>query len=67
MGAAEAASGQMTTGILAQISVKTKKEPLYFSNSIKAILTLFTDPEAQRGRIFYEMETLAAQVGEILS
>ena len=34
---------------------------------IKAILTVLTDPEAQLGLIFFEMETRAVQVEEILS
>ena len=68
MGAAEAASGQMTTGVVAQISVKTEKGTIVLIPAgLKAILTLLTDPEAQLGLIFYEMETRAAQVEEILS
>ena len=68
MGAAEAASGQMTTGMVAQISVKTEKGTIVLIPAgLKAILTLLTDPKAQLGLIFYEMETRAAQVEEILS
>ena len=68
MGAAEAASGQMTTGTVAQISVKTEKGTIVLIPAgLKAILTLLTDPEAQLGLIFFEMETRSAQVEEILS
>jgi uncharacterized protein len=67
MGAAEAASGQMNTGTVAQISVKTEKGTIVLLPAgIKAILTVLTEPEAQLGLIFYEMETRAAQVDEIL-
>jgi predicted regulator of Ras-like GTPase activity (Roadblock/LC7/MglB family) len=67
MGAAEAASGQMTTGIVSQISVKTEKGTIVLIPAgIKAILTVLTDPEAQIGLIFYEMERRASQVNEIL-
>ncbi|MBZ2164630.1 roadblock/LC7 domain-containing protein [Methanobacterium spitsbergense] len=68
MGAAEAASGQLKTGTVAQISVKTEKGTIVLIHAgLKAILTLLTDPEAQLGLIFFEMETRAAQVEEILS
>ena len=68
MGAAEAASGQMTTGTVAQISVKTEKGTIVLIPAgLKAILTLLTNPEAQLGLIFFEMETRSAQVEEILS
>lgn len=68
MGAAEAASGQLKTGTVAQISVKTEKGTIVLIPAgLKAILTLLTDPEAQLGLIFFEMETRAAQVEEILS
>ena len=67
MGAAEAASGQMTTGTVSQISVKTEKGTIVLLPAgIKAILTVLTEPEAQLGLIFFEMETRAAQVDEIL-
>jgi predicted regulator of Ras-like GTPase activity (Roadblock/LC7/MglB family) len=67
MGAAEAASGQMTTGTVSQISVKTEKGTIVLIPAgIKAILTVLTDPEAQIGLIFYEMERRASQVNEIL-
>ena len=67
MGAAEAASGQMTTGTVSQISVKTEKGTIVIIPAgLKAILTLLTDLEAQLGLIFFEMETSAAQVEEIL-
>ena len=67
MGAAEAASGQMTTGVVFQISVKTEKGTIVLIPAgLKAILTVLTDPEAQIGLIFFEMEKKAAQVEEIL-
>ncbi|WP_048190619.1 roadblock/LC7 domain-containing protein [Methanobacterium sp. SMA-27] len=67
MGAAEAASGQMITGAVSQISVKTEKGTIVLLPAgIKAILTVLTDPEAQIGLIFFEMENRAAQVDEIL-
>ena len=67
MGAAEAASGQMTTGTVSQISVKTEKGTIVLIPAgIKAILTVLTEPEAQIGLIFYEMERRASQVNEIL-
>ena len=67
MGAAEAASGQMNTGTVAQISVKTEKGTIVLLPAgLKAILTVLTEPEAQLGLIFFEMETRAAQVDEIL-
>ncbi|MBZ2166557.1 roadblock/LC7 domain-containing protein [Methanobacterium spitsbergense] len=67
MGAAEAASGQMTTGAVSQISVKTEKGTIVLLPAgMKAILTVLTDPEAQIGLIFFEMENRAAQVDEIL-
>jgi uncharacterized protein len=67
MGAAEAASGQMATGTVAQISVKTEKGTIVLIPAgLKAILTVLTDPEAQLGLIFFEMDTRAAQVEEIL-
>ena len=67
MGAAEAASGQMTTGTVSQISVKTGKGTIVLIPAgLKALLTVLTDPDAQIGLIFYEMEKKAAQVEEIL-
>jgi predicted regulator of Ras-like GTPase activity (Roadblock/LC7/MglB family) len=67
MGAAEAASGQMTTGAVSQISVKTGKGTIVLIPAgLKALLTVLTDPEAQIGLIFFEMEKKAAQVEEIL-
>jgi len=67
MGAAEAASGQMTTGTVFQISVKTEKGTIVLIPAgTKAILTVLTDPEAQLGLIFFEMENRALQVDEIL-
>ena len=67
MGAAEAASGQMTTGTVSQISVKTEKGTIVLIPAgSKALLTVLTDPEAQIGLIFFEMEKKAAQIEEIL-
>ena len=67
MGAAEAASGQKTTGAVSQISVKTEKGTIVLIPAgSKALLTVLTDPEAQIGLIFFEMEKKAAQVEEIL-
>ena len=67
MGAGEAASGQLATGIVSQIAVTTEKGTIVLIPAgLKAILTVLTDPKAQIGLIFYEMETRALQVEEIL-
>lgn len=67
MGAAEAASGQLNTGIVSQISVKTEKGTIVLLPAgSKAILTALTEPEAQLGLILFEMESRALQVNEIL-
>ncbi|EKQ52899.1 MAG: hypothetical protein B655_1570 [Methanobacterium sp. Maddingley MBC34] len=67
MGAAEAASGQMTTGGVSQISVKTEKGTIVLLPAgSKAILTVLTEPEAQLGLIFFEMETIAQEVNQIM-
>ncbi len=67
MGAAEAASGQMTTGGVSQISVKTEKGTIVLIPAgSKAILTALTEPEAQLGLIFFEMESIAQQVNQIM-
>ena len=67
MGAAEAASGQMTTGTVNQIFLKTEKGTIVLIPAgLKAILTVLTDPEAQIGLIFYEMEERASMVDLIL-
>jgi predicted regulator of Ras-like GTPase activity (Roadblock/LC7/MglB family) len=67
MGAAEAASGQLNTGYVSQISVKTEKGTIILIPSgSKAILTALTEPEAQLGLIFFEMEIKAEQVNKIL-
>ena len=67
MGAAEAASGQMTTGIVSQISLKTEKGTIILIPAgQKAILTVLTEPEAQIGLIFYEMEHRAKMFDQIL-
>jgi predicted regulator of Ras-like GTPase activity (Roadblock/LC7/MglB family) len=68
MGAAEAASGQLNTGKVGQISVKTEKGTIVLIPAgSKAILTALTEPEAQLGLILFEMESRAEQVNEILS
>ena len=68
MGAAEAASGQLNTGIVSQISVKTEKGTIVLLPAgSKAILTALTEPEAQLGLILFEMESRALQVNEILN
>lgn len=67
VGAAEAASEQMTTGNVSQISVKTEKGTIVLMPAgDKAILTILSEPEAQLGLIFYEMESRAEQVDQIL-
>lgn len=67
MGAAEAASGQMTTGGVSQISVKTEKGTIVLIPAgVKSILTVLTEPEAQLGLIFFEMETIAQEVNRIM-
>lgn len=67
MGAAEAASGQMATGLVGQISLKTEKGTIVLIPAgKKAILTVLTEPEAQIGLIFYEMEERAMMVDQIL-
>jgi len=67
MGAADAASGQLSTGIVSQISVTTEKGTIaLLPAGEKAILTALTDPEAQLGLIYFEMETRAKQVEEIM-
>lgn len=68
MGAAEAASGQLNTGVVSQISVKTEKGTIVLLPAgSKAILTALTEPEAQLGLILFEMESRALQVNEILN
>ncbi|UTB33595.1 MAG: roadblock/LC7 domain-containing protein [Methanobacterium sp. ERen5] len=68
MGAAEAASGQLNTGSVDQISVKTEKGTIVLLPAgSKAILTALTEPEAQLGLILFEMESRALQVNEILN
>ena len=67
MGAAEAASGQMSTGTVSQISVKTEKGTIVLIPAgFKAILTVLTEPDAQLGLIFFEMESKAEMVDKIL-
>jgi uncharacterized protein len=67
MGAAEAASAQMTTGDVSQISVKTNKGTIVLIPAgQKAILTSLTEPEAQIGLILFEMESIAEQVNQIM-
>lgn len=68
MGAAEAASGQLATGIVSLISVKTEKGTIVLIPAgPKAILTALTEPEAQLGLILFEMESRAELVSTILS
>jgi len=68
MGAAEAASGQLNTGLVSQISVKTGKGTIVLLPAgSKAILTALTEPEAQLGLILFEMESRASQVNKILN
>ncbi len=68
MGAAEAASGQLNTGNVGQIAVKTEKGTIVLMPAgSKAILTALTEPEAQLGLILFEMESRAEHVNEILS
>jgi predicted regulator of Ras-like GTPase activity (Roadblock/LC7/MglB family) len=68
MGAAEAASGQLNTGLVSQISVKTEKGTIVLLPAgSKAILTALTEPEAQLGLILFEMESRALQVNNILN
>jgi hypothetical protein len=59
MGAAEAASTQMKTGLVSEISLKTEK-------GSKAIFTALTETDAQIGLILFEMESKAKAVEEIL-
>jgi predicted regulator of Ras-like GTPase activity (Roadblock/LC7/MglB family) len=67
MGAAEAASGQMTTGAVSQISVTTEKGTIVLIPAgQKAILTALTEPDAQLGLIFFEMESIAGDVNQIM-
>lgn len=67
MAAAEAASEQMATGTVSQISVKTGKGTIVLIPAgKKAILTVLTEPNAQLGIIFVEMESRAHQVDGIL-
>ena len=67
MGAAEAASGQLNTGYVGQISVKTEKGTIILIPSgPKAILTALTEPKSQLGLILFEMESKAEQVNKIL-
>jgi predicted regulator of Ras-like GTPase activity (Roadblock/LC7/MglB family) len=67
MGAAEAASGQLNTGYVGQISVKTEKGTIILIPAgPKAILTALTEPKSQLGLILFEMESKAEQVNKIL-
>jgi uncharacterized protein len=68
MGAAEAASTQMKTGNVSEISLKTEKGTIVLIPAgAKAILTALTETEAQIGLILFEMESIAEQVEHILS
>lgn len=67
MGAAEAASNQMTTGEVSEISLKTEKGTIVLIPAgPKAILTALTDIDAQIGLILFEMDSQAEQVENIL-
>ncbi len=67
MGAAEAASGQMNTGSVDEISVKTEKGTIILKPAgEKAIFTALTEPSAQLGLILVEMESRSSQVDDIL-
>ncbi|MGB9978088.1 roadblock/LC7 domain-containing protein [Methanobacterium sp.] len=67
MGAAEVASGQMNTGNVKEISVKTEKGTIVLIPAgEKAILTALTEIGAQLGLILFEMESRANQVNAIL-
>lgn len=67
MGAAEAASGQMATGGVSQVSVKTDKGTIVLMPAgVKAILTALTEPEAQLGLILVEMESIAQEVNQVM-
>ncbi|EKQ54579.1 MAG: hypothetical protein B655_0691 [Methanobacterium sp. Maddingley MBC34] len=67
MGAAEAASTQMKTGSVSQISLKTEKGNIVLMPAgSKAILTALTEIDAQIGLILFEMEAKAKEVEEIL-
>lgn len=67
MGAAEAASTQMKTGTVGQISLKTEKGTIVLIPAgSKAIFTALTETGAQIGLILVEMELKAQEVEEIL-
>lgn len=67
MGAAEAASRQMATGGVSQVSVKTEKGTIVLMPAgSKAILTALTEPEAQLGLILVEMESIAQEVSQVM-
>jgi len=67
MGAAEAASTQMKTGAVGQISLKTEKGTIVLIPAgSKVIFTVLTETGAQIGLILVEMESKAQEVEEIL-
>ncbi|BAW31154.1 MAG TPA: roadblock/LC7 domain-containing protein [Methanothermobacter sp.] len=67
MGAAEAASGQMNTGTVNEITVRTEKGIIILKPAgEKAIFTALAEPDAHLGLLLVEMETRAEQVKEIL-
>jgi predicted regulator of Ras-like GTPase activity (Roadblock/LC7/MglB family) len=67
MGAAEAASNQMKTGSVSEISLKTEQGTIVLIPAgPKAILTALTETEAQIGLILFEMESHAKQVENVL-
>ena len=68
MEAAEAASGQLKTGLVGQISVKTEKGIIVLIPAgSKAIFTALTELDAQLGIILSEIESRAEQVNTILN
>ncbi len=68
MGTAEAASGQLKTGLVGQISVKTEKGIIVLIPAgSKAIFTALTELDAQLGLILSEIESRAQQVNTILN
>jgi uncharacterized protein len=68
MNAAKAASIQINTGSISEISLKTEKGSiLLVPAGPKAILTALTETEAQIVLILFEMESIAEQVEHLLS
>lgn len=68
MESAEAASGQLKTGLVGQIAVKTEKGIIVLIPAgSKAIFTALTELDAQLGLILSEIESRAEQVNTILN